>query len=77
MPNMSTLATDTTIDSDQLTTFNFNHHNNSFSTLFSGTNNNSFNNSGKIDFNSPIRADSGRFAEVVFPFNNDFINFSL
>ena len=62
-PNLSTIATDSTLDSDHITTINFNYQNNSFSTPFSGTSN-SFNNSGKIDLNSPFRLDSGRLIEV-------------
>ena len=64
-PNLSTIVTDSTIDSDHIATINFNYHNNSFSTPFSGTSN-SFNNSGKIDLNSPFRLDSGRLTEVTF-----------
>jgi len=61
--NLSTIATDSTLDSDHITTLNFNYHNNSFSTPFSGTSG-SYNNSGKTDFNSPLRLDSGRLTEV-------------
>ena len=68
--NLSTIITDCTIDSDNLTTFNFNYHNNSFSTLLSGGNSNSFNNSGKTDFfSSPLRADSNKLTEVLHNFN--------
>ncbi len=67
--NLSTIATDSTLDSDHITTLNFNYHNNSFSTPFSGTSG-SYNNSGKTDFNSPLRLDSGRLTEVIFFENN-------
>jgi len=62
--NLSTIATDSTLDSDHITTLNFNYQNNSFSTPFSGTSG-SFNNSGKTDFNSPLRLDSGRLTESL------------
>lgn len=52
-PNLSTIPTES--DGDNLIP-NLNHHNNSYSTLLSGTNN-SFNNSGKLDVNSPLRMD--------------------
>jgi len=54
--NLSTIPTENSVDSDNIAASNFNYHNNSFSTLLSGTNN-SFNNSGKLDFNSPQRID--------------------
>jgi len=48
-------------------------HNNSFSTPFSGASG-SFNNSGKLDFSSPVRVDSGRInSEVVLFFKKSFI----
>jgi len=56
--NLSLISTDSTIESDTIGN-NFDHHNNSFSTHFSS---NSFNNSAKLDFNSPARLDSGRDA---------------
>jgi hypothetical protein len=72
--NLSTIATDSTLDSDHITTLNFNYHNNSFSTPFSGTSG-SYNNSGKTDFNSPLRLDSGRLTENLNgPMNPNYVN---
>lgn len=62
--NLSTIASDSSLDSEYLAaTLTFNHPNTSFSTPFS-VKSNSFNNSGKTDFNSPLQADSGKLAEV-------------
>lgn len=57
-PNLSLLSTESTVDSENLANQQ-DHHNNSFSTPFSGASG-SFNNSGKLDFSSPARLDSGR-----------------
>ena len=61
-PNLSVLSTESTIDSDNVT-LNNEHNNNSFTTHFSG-HNSSFNNSGKIDFNTP-----SRLQEVIYIIN--------
>lgn len=66
--NLSTVASDSALDGDYLATLPFNHPNTSFSTPFS-VKSNSFNNSGKTDFNSPLQADSGKPAEVNIFFN--------
>jgi len=59
-PNLSIISTDSTIESDNFTsTTNDGGHGRdaSFLTYYSS---NSFNNSGKLDFNSPNRLDSER-----------------
>lgn len=62
--NLSLISTDSTIDSENFTLLH-DHQNNSFSTPFSGASG-SFNNSGKLDFSSPGRIDSGRMnSEVI------------
>lgn len=67
-PNLSLISTDSTIDSENFTNPQ-DHQNNSFSTPFSGASG-SFNNSGKLDFSSPVRIDSGRInSEVSILFN--------
>jgi len=57
-PNLSLISTDSTLDSENLALAQ-DHHNNSFSTPFSGASG-SFNTSAKFEFSSPIRVDSGR-----------------
>jgi len=61
--NLSLISTDSTLDSENFAHIQ-DHQNNSFSTPFSGANK-SFNNSGKLDFSSPIRIDSGRISNEV------------
>jgi len=66
-PNLSLISADSTVDSENLLAQD--HQNNSFSTPFSGASG-SFNNSGKLDFSSPLRVDSGRInsenSEVLY-----------
>lgn len=62
-PNLSLMSTESTVDSENLANQQ-DHHNNSFSTPFSGASG-SFNNSGKLDFSSPARLDSGRIHSEV------------
>jgi hypothetical protein len=59
------------VDSENFNTLTFNqqhhphphhHHSNSFSTFFNAKSN-SYNNSGRIDFSSPVRVDSARLNE--------------
>jgi hypothetical protein len=65
-PNLSLMSTESTVDSENLANQQ-DHHNNSFSTPFSGASG-SFNNSGKLDFSSPARLDSGRIHSEVMSF---------